>query len=399
MDTRFREAVRIIVEYKKIVSWVENCIRNSISSMREKTISCVVIATIYCCIVFGQEAGGNIGIERAVVVDFKTEIGRWYQVEYSGDMETWIPDGEQFPGTGGLVSRFFRDGADRRFYRSVDIGRQVGARRPLDELEPNDQRLAAQPLDAIGYLNPLFGRIDVGDDVDWYQFEAESGVDYLFVLEMVHANLSSRSGNARVAGLGSYSGLAISVHDSFGTLLGRTRPSGNGSVHSQLSFRSLRSGSYWIAIEPFSTEVQGDYTLSILLPHSNPGAAWDHDKQEPNSGYKVAYPIEVGLDRAIRSSIEARDISIATESGDIDWYVFSARADEDYVVELFDVAVSIASRSGNASISDIGSYPGLAISIHNEQGTLLFRTRPDGNGNIHSRLGFTSGEEGGTILA
>lgn len=57
-------------------------------------------------------------VDAAVEVQWPSELGYYYQVQFSDDLETWIDVGEPVLGDGETVSRFFRAAASgQRVYR------------------------------------------------------------------------------------------------------------------------------------------------------------------------------------------------------------------------------------------------------------------------------------------
>ena len=113
---------------------------------------------------------------------------------------------------------------------------------------------------------------------------------------------------------------------------------------------------------------------------------WDPESHEPNGGGFSAYPIQVGNANALKSEIERRRTTNATQAGDIDWFVFKTIAGRGYRIELSELDPLLESRSGNAGVSGLGSYPGLALSVHDSSLTLLDRQRPINEEGIHNRI-------------
>jgi len=262
----------------------------------------------------------------------------------------------------------------------------------IDEVESNDTAEEAQSLTAIGLERPVSAAIDVAGDNDWYQFEAVQGRTYVVEVYDVESGLNrARGRNCSY----SYTGLALIVYDETVTLkASQCEPRGSGNAHSNVQFTADTTGVFYIRVFPNSSasNVSGAYYMRILPRHDEAGAAWNPTTFEPNNRAATAYEIFPGLNNALTSTIEERNVGYATSFVDIDWYRFSAVAGQAYVIELFDVDSGLTRDSGrNCSYT----YSGLAIKLFDsELDEKVGRCKPAGSGNVHTIISFTAASSG-----
>jgi hypothetical protein len=192
-----------------------------------------------------------------------------------------------------------------------------------------------------------------------------------------------------------YTGLSLAVANVQTTVLAsQCNPNGHNNIHSYIEFTASASGVHYIKVIPVnagSSDV-GSYSLRILPKHDQPGADWNAIDFEPNDVESLAYAMDIGLNNAITSNIEARSSQFSTVQADVDWFRFEAVAGETYVVELFDVANSLAV-TGN--LCGGRTYAGLSLAVANAQ-KIVFASQcnPNGHNNVHSYVEFTASASG-----
>lgn len=267
---------------------------------------------------------------------------------------------------------------------------------PVDEVEPNDAADQAQTLTKLGLGYPIKASMPAGSDQDWYRFEAEKGETYVVEVFDVTTGLAKTQG--RGCNGGAYTGLSITVLDSFKSevITPQCLPSATGNVHNRLEYKAGFNDTYFIkiALNATTSADAGRYSLRVLPKHTNKTAAWDAKDFEPNDMATTAYAIDVGLDSAIISNFEARDSIYSTNQADVDWYRFEATAGQTYLVELFDVDMSLAVTKG-WDCNGAG-YFGLSLVIFLGNATMTEIKRqcpPVGGDNIHNIIEFEANKE------
>ncbi|MCB9136667.1 MAG: PPC domain-containing protein [Anaerolineales bacterium] len=270
---------------------------------------------------------------------------------------------------------------------------------PINEVEPNNNSGEAQNLAAIGRENYVNAAINAGGDQDWYKFSAEAGVTYVVELFEVDASLNTISGGQ--CGHGSDYGVGLNIYDASVTEIAYScLPNyynlGAGNVHNIAQFTAGLNGIYYFRVISNSTVVIGNYKVRVLLPYNHLNASWD-DNFEPNNRLVNAAEILVGREHAISSDIEARIVGYATNFVDSDWYHFEAEANKPYVIELFNVDVSLNVSSGGWC--GHGNGYGVGLSLYDASGTeITYSCLPSyysmGAGNVHNILAFTPGLAG-----
>jgi len=259
----------------------------------------------------------------------------------------------------------------------------------IDEVEPNESAETGQGLATIGAANPINGAINSPGDVDWFSFEAQPGKSY--VVELFNVDLSLAAEGTNCSGL--YEGVGLKVYDpSLSKIETQCRPSGSGNVQSIVQFRTETSGRYHIQVIPNAGNVVGNYALRVLPEYSDANAWWDESTFEPNNRAYQALEITPGQANALTSEIEARDGGYHTNFVDVDWYRFNAQAGKSYVVELFNVDISLATEGGNCS----GLYEGVGLNVYNPSLSEKVATecRPSGAGNVQSIVQFRTESSG-----
>jgi hypothetical protein len=278
--------------------------------------------------------------------------------------------------------------------------------------EPNNDPSIAYEI-TVGATNALSTSIEQQSpgfstnyaDVDWYRFQAKEGQTYTIEVFDADKQITAQTGN-NCERYYDYAGLAISVYDSSiaNIQTSRCSPYGPADVHTIVRFKASTSDFFYIKVYPNSnsSKVYGAYGIRVLPHHDDEAAEWNSTTFEPNNSSSNAYEIGVGRTKALTSTIEPRSSRFSTNYADVDWYRFEATADQSYVVELFDVASSLAAEEGN-NCYRYGDYSGLAMFVYGEEVTdpaisaeaVAGKCSPDeGVGNVHRITTFTAKASG-----
>ncbi len=209
---------------------------------------------------------------------------------------------------------------------------EPGAKWDPTTLEPNNSIYNAYQI-GIGLNNSLTSAIEWRSadyytsyvDEDWYRFYAIAGRTYTVQLYNV-ANILAGEG-----------GVYLTLFDSLMNPLGYGIANGNGNVHSSITVTAGHSGWYYFRVLPDSDIVAGSYHVRVLPKYNEPGAAWD-SSLESNDHWTLSYPINLGLENALPTSILPRDPSYLTNNADTDYYHFSVVQGGVYLVEILNVA-------------------------------------------------------------
>jgi serine/threonine protein kinase len=228
-----------------------------------------------------------------------------------------------------------------------------------------------------------------GGDRDWYSFDTMAGETYVIELFDADKRLSTGSGSACRGS--SYRGLGLRVLDPLFTEIAvECRPDGAGNMHHRLQFKAGLDGTHYVEVVPNSDDLAGNYKIRLLPKHFDRDR--DPNTHEPNNVAVNAYPIAIGRDYAIASTIEERNISYSTNGSDRDWYRFEGVAGETYVAELFNVEPSLEASKGSACRGS--TYYGLGLTAYDPSIThIATECRPQEN-NLHNRLEFKVGLDG-----
>jgi len=229
-------------------------------------------------------------------------------------------------------------------------------------------------------------------DHDWYQFDSVAGRTYIIELFDVISNLALVSDYD--CGESRYGGLWLSVYDpSINQVLHQCQPYGAGNVHTIAQFTAGVDGPSYIRVAPHANSVSGTYKLRVLPKHDEPGASWDPVTFEPNNRIANAYPIIVGRENALTSTIEPHEDIYSTNQADIDLYRFKTVAGITYVVELFDVNSNLQLASGTNCSSS--RYSGLWLLVWDQTGHEVVRQcKPEGINTVHTSVNFMASVNG-----
>jgi cell division septation protein DedD len=271
---------------------------------------------------------------------------------------------------------------------------------PIAEQEPNGDFAGAQSLSVIGLHSPLHAQINTPGDEDFFTFEAVGGRSYTIELFDVASTLNA-TGNRCQSTI--RAGVALVLYaPGVSQLNGDVTRSCNpaavsaANTHNLLSFTAAQDGQFTIRVLANSNTVTGSYNLRILPHYGQEGAAWDANTLEPNNSWVNAYELLPGYTNAISSVLESQNADFATSRPDSDWFRFEVVAGRGYVLELFNVASSLAS-SGNLCESSI--RVGVALIIYDAQRNLVTRscnpnTITNSSGNTHHTVAFEASAAG-----
>lgn len=267
----------------------------------------------------------------------------------------------------------------------------------VKEVEPNNEIGKGQVLPSIGVKHPVKGSINPAGDQDWYQFDAVSGQVYTIELFDVSNTLGAAEQAYKCGNdYNTYRGLGISISDPAQNQVAvQCATNGVGNVHVIATFTAGVSGAFIVQVFAHSERVAGDYGLRVLPRFDQPGAAW-LTSMEPNNTAATAYPILAGIKNPLKSVIEQRNAGFSTNWSDADWYSLVVKANETYVVEIFDVANNIALQARSYKCADdYAEYRGLGVFIFDPaENRVAAQCAPDSSGNVHTRTEFTAGVDG-----
>jgi hypothetical protein len=281
---------------------------------------------------------------------------------------------------------------------------EPGAAWDSTTFEPNNRTATAYEIQ-MGRTNALASTIEERNvaytthyvDVDTYRVNAIQGRTYVVELFDIDVALTNDQGN-NCDYYSNYRGLAVTLYKPDNTLLKtQCNPAGAGNVHHIIQFTAEIDGPYYIVIYPNANTQRtfGAYHLRVLPKYDEPGADWAADTFEPNNRQANAYPITVGRGNTISSTIEARSVGYSTNFTDIDWYRFQGEANQNYVVELYNVESNLGAKEGN-SCDYYSNYRGLALFVFSpvRDKAIGGQCRPSGNGNVHSIVTLTADATG-----
>ncbi|MBX0326090.1 PPC domain-containing protein [Oscillochloris sp. ZM17-4] len=235
----------------------------------------------------------------------------------------------------------------------------------MAESEPNDTPAQALSI-GVGYTNAVVGAsISAITDLDYYTFSAQAG--QTFVIETFN-----------VAGTG---GTKLTLYNDSGTVLANSQ-AGTGTANRRIIFTFAVSGTYFIQVASASySNWTGSYSLRVLPKYDQAGAAWDAAKDlEPNDVPELANALSVGLSNAVSHQI-VDNAGLISGDGDQDYYRFSAKAGQTFVIETFNVT----------------GTGGTSLILSNDSGTTL-ATGQMGTGNVNRRIVFSITADGTYFL-
>jgi len=267
--------------------------------------------------------------------------------------------------------------------------------------EPNNTLVNSYAI-KLGYENSRTSTLDTRSetvatnraDVDWYHFTATANQTYIVELFNVAMGLVQTRG-ANCNGT-NYNGLSLRAFDAIALeLKTQCEPIGAANVHNSLIFTTPTAGKFYVQIASnarFSTD-SGDYSIRVLPKYDDPAATWDEVSFEPNNRASTAHIIELGQANALTSTLAARSETVATNRADVDWYRFSADANQAYIVELFDVALGLVQTRGAGCNGT--NYNGLSLRAFDAAYVELKKQcNPIGTGNVHNTLEITTSDAG-----
>ncbi|MFV9505490.1 MAG: hypothetical protein AB4911_13120 [Oscillochloridaceae bacterium umkhey_bin13] len=239
------------------------------------------------------------------------------------------------------------------------------AEQPIAEQEPNHTPETAQSLANIGAEHPVTAQINSAGDVDWYQINVEIGRTYVVEAFDTVRGLAAQQVYT-CSGLFYSIGLRITVYTDpdVPAVVDQCGLGGGGRVHTYAEFQADRSGPFLIRIQAHATNLTGSYRLRILPKFNEPGASWDGTTFEPNNHATVAYAITAGGGNRYTTEIEEVSGIYSRRGGDVDFFRFTAEANTEYIVELLDVADTLATERVY-TCSGLFTSKGLRVTIYN----------------------------------
>lgn len=241
-----------------------------------------------------------------------------------------------------------------------------------NDFEPNDVLELANEL-KVGVdkaqTHKLFDSSNFardGDDIDFYHFTPTAGRTY--VIETFN-----------IQGSYQYDATGLWLYNGAGTLLQQDQYGdyGTGTANARLIFNAINSEPIFVAVARSGRNYSwtGNYSIRILPKYNEAGAKFNSN-HEPNDEMSLAYPLEVGVAKGIRSNL-ADVTSYARDANDYDFYVFQGKNGTSYVIESFDTQRG----SGKAST---------ALFLYNSEGTFLDSDKYASSleGRVNARLSF-----------
>lgn len=255
-------------------------------------------------------------------------------------------------------------------------------------------------MPAIGSEEPVVATIGVPGDVDGFQFTAVAGRTYAIELFNVNASLGQGTQLYYCNGFnGYYRGMGLAAFDvsTNSQLILQCQPNGTGNVLTSITIKAASSGAYKLKVYAHVATSIGAYSLRVLPKYEEDGATWDPQSFEPNNAEANAYLLVTGREHAITSTIEQRDSIYATNSGDKDWYRFSAVTGQTYTIEVFNVSASLGQGTQLYYCNGFnGYYRGLALFVYDAvtNSTVTQQCQPNGSNNILSTMSFKASSTG-----
>jgi hypothetical protein len=114
---------------------------------------------------------------------------------------------------------------------------------------------------------------------------------------------------------------------------------GTGNTLSRIAWQASANGTYYLRVS--SSSGAGPYSIRALQRYDE-GATWD-GFHEPNDTWQTAHLIDTGRENAINTTIYPRG-PYSTNTGDYDYFRFSAVLGHWYVIETFNVAPTLDSQ-------------------------------------------------------
>lgn len=268
-----------------------------------------------------------------------------------------------------------------------------------DSLEPNNDAMNAFPIEP-GLANTITSAIESRNsgylsdqaDVDWYVFNAQPGRTYVVELLNVEDLLGLGSNRYNCYGwIETFNGLGLAIlNPNLDLIQPSCLPNGAGDVHNIVEFKAQVGGPHYIQVFPQVASVAGVYSIRVLPKHNEPGAAQDAVLLEPNNRQPNASQMSVEDRSTLISVIEERTPGYSTNTGDVDWYVFTAKAGTTYVIELIDVGDTLKLGSNRYNCyGGIDTFSGVGLAIFNAAAELqAVQCYPNGEGNVHTSVEF-----------
>jgi hypothetical protein len=242
----------------------------------------------------------------------------------------------------------------------------------IGEIEPNDTSSTAFTL-PTGLLAPVTAHISSFSDIDWYRFSAIAGQRYIFETYNVSPQLNTL--------------LQLYGTDGVTEIAGNIS-GGTGNNLSRIAWQAASTGNYYVRVSRISGA--GSYSIRAIAKFDE-GAIWD-GFHEPNDNWETAHSIGVERINAIYTTIYPRG-AYSTNSGDDDWFRFSAVLGRRYVIETYNVApflntyLALYDTNGTSQIdNDIGSGTGNSEAriVWQAPQTGLFFIRVNAQSNLES---------------
>lgn len=280
-----------------------------------------------------------------------------------------------YPNSGSVTGNYY--------LRILPKFNEPGAKWDPTTMEPNNTIYNAYQV-GIGLNNSLTSAIQWRNpdyytsfvDEDWFRFSATAGRTYTIELYNVAGILAG--GN----------GIHLTLYDPLMNQIADEWANGYGNVHSWSAKTAGQTGWYYLRIKPDSATVAGSYHLRVLPKYNEPGATWDADL-ESNNNWRIAYPINLGVENALPTSILPRDPSYLTNRADTDYFHFPVVQGGVYLVEILNVADTLMDENWgycNSSFNLIVYDPNMNMVAQDCRG--------DTEAAIYRSITFTAGSTG-----
>jgi hypothetical protein len=251
---------------------------------------------------------------------------------------------------------------------------------PTQESEPNNDFASANFM-SIGATNPMAATAESKTDLDFFKFTATAGLPYTIEVFNVAKAVNDQGG-----------AMQLFVYDSSFSEIDKDidyDSDGVGNVVASVTFTPNAIGTYFLKVYPYyGGNGSGPYNVRVLPRYDQPEASWD-STQEPNNSATHAFKLTVGAANALTSTVEALNSAYLADYNvkyDVDWFYFTAVANQIYVIETYNVAKAV-NRDGG----------GMQLFVYDSNFSQLDKDDgydSDGTGNRSASLAFTANATG-----
>ncbi len=204
-----------------------------------------------------------------------------------------------------------------------------------------------QTATAVSVPGTVAGGIEVGNDEDYFSFQATAGE--LYVFETTLLGLSDST---------------LTLYDQDGTTQLAFNDDGGFGLASRIQWRATDSGTFYLRVAAFASSQTGTYLLSLSR---EPLPVDDH-------GNTAETATSVGLNQSVQGDLE--------NYSDIDWFRFHASQGADYVFE-----------------TELGTLFDSVLWLYDSDGATLLATDDNSGVGLGSQIEWTAPHSGDFYLA